>query len=146
MIQALRQKFVAITPPGAIVDNAGYTTAAIDTKGFAFLTILVALGATDIAMAGLKAQESDASDMTGAADISGAVGGTDFALPGATDDNKFVAININLKGNRKRYIDLVATAGDGTAGTYLTAIAILSRSQEEPNSATERGLLAEVTV
>lgn len=139
MIRGTNHKVVAITPPGAIVDNASITTTAIDTKGFRHLQILVLLGATDIAMAVLKAQESDDAGMAGAADISGAVGGTDFTLPSATADNTFGAININLRGNRKRYIDLVATAGDGAAGTYFTAIAILSNPEEWPNSAAERG-------
>jgi hypothetical protein len=146
MIDVNNQKIVAITPPGAIVDNAGFTTAAIDTKGFAHLQIVVLFGAMDIAMAALKAQESDDSGMSGAADITGTVGGTAFTLPSATADNTLLAININLKGNRKRYIDLVATGGDGAAGTYFTAFAVLSRAQELPNSATERGFTTEVFV
>lgn len=139
-------KFVSITPPAAIVDNAAYTTAIIDTKGADKMSVLVYLGATDIAMAALKVQESDASDMTGAADITGlvcgtstAVGGSASTLPSATDDNKFVVFDIDLKG-RKRYIDLVATAGDGTAGTYLAALAIL-QMDVVPYSATDRGVL-----
>jgi len=140
-------KVSIITPPAAIVDDNAFTTTAIDTKGFAHLRILVHFGAMDIAMAALKATESEASDMTGATDITGTVGGTDFTLPVDTKDNTFGAININLTGGRKRYIDLVATGGNGTAGTYMTAVAILSRPQEGANSATERGLAAfEVTV
>lgn len=140
-------KVVAITPPGAIVDDAAFTTATVDTKGFRHLRLLVHFGAMDIAMVALKAQESDDSGMSGAADISGAVGGTDFTLPSATADNQFGAINIDLRGGRKRYIDLVATGGNGTAGTYMTAFAILSNPEEAPNSASERGLEAfEVTV
>lgn len=147
MIQSTNQKIVAITPPGAIVDNAAFTTAAIDTKGWAMLTIVVLFGAMDVAMAALKVQESDDSGMSGAADISGAVGGTDFTLPVDTADDSLGAIHINLKGNRKRYIDLVATGGNGTNGTYMTAFAILSRGQESPNTAAERGFAAfEVTV
>jgi hypothetical protein len=146
MKTSLLEKFVAITPPGAIVDNAAFTTAAIDTKGFAHLTIIVHFGAMDIAMAALKVQESDDSGMSGAADITGTVGGTSFTLPGATADNQFWAFHINLKGVRKRYIDLVATGGDGTSGTYLTAFAILSRAQEYPDTAAERGFTTEVLV
>ena len=146
MIQATRKKYVAITPPAAIVDNSAFTTAAIDTKGYRLLQILVHFGAMDIAMAALKLQESEASDMTGAADISGTVGGTAFTLPSATGDNTFVLFTVQLKGNRMRYIDLVATGGDGTAGTYMTAIAMLSRGEEDPDSATDRGLGIEVNV
>lgn len=142
-------KRVAITPPGAIVDNASYTTTAIDTQGFNQLAVTVLLGATDIAMTALKLQESDDSGMSGAADITGCVFGTSTdpdtgttsALPSATDDNKFFTFFVNLTG-RKRYIDLVATAGDGTAGTYLTAWADLAVGDEVPFTATTRGLAA----
>jgi hypothetical protein len=43
-----------------------------------------------------------------------------------------------LRG-RKRYIDLVATAGNGDAGTFLTAFALLSRAGDVGVSASERG-------
>ena len=150
MISETATKVVAITPPGAIVDNTAYTTTAIDTAGFGHVTIYALIGATDIAMAGLKVQESDASDMTDAADVTGLVMGTSTdaytgsatTLPSATDDNKIVAFEVSLTGGRKRYLDLVATAGDGTAGTYLTAWAVLSRPETFPNSSTDRGVLA----
>ena len=100
-------------------------------------------------MAALKVQESDNSGMSGAADISGLVYGTSTladssitsSLPSATADNTVFAFDIPLNG-RKRYLDVVATAGDGTAGTYMTVLALLSRGKEVPNSATERGLAA----
>ena len=145
MNPAQHEKFVSITPPAAIVDNASYTTSTIDTKGYAYLRVFAYLGATDIAMAALKLQESDDSGMSGAADITGLVYGTSAnvagstsALPSATDDNKCFVFEVDLRG-RKRYIDLVATAGDGTTGTYLTAFALLSRPGDVPVSASERG-------
>jgi hypothetical protein len=146
MIESLKTKTVNVTPPAAIVDNAGFTTSIIDTKGFAFLTIIVVLGALDIALAAFKLRESNADDMTGAVDVTGA----DFSvspatLPAATDDNKLYAIQVNLKG-RKRYQDLTLTGGDGTAGTYATVIAQLSAASEVPSSATERGFAQELVV
>jgi hypothetical protein len=146
MIQALKQKHVAVTNPGAIVDNAAFTTATIDTRGFAFLTFVVVLGALDIALAAFKLRESDADDMSGAADVEGA----DFSvapatLPAATDDNKLYAIHVNLKG-RKRYLDLTLTGGDGTAGTFASATAILSQASEVPASAEARGFAQELIV
>lgn len=138
-------KFVPITPPGAIVDNASLTTAAIDTAGFAYLRVMVVLGATDIAMTALKLQESDNSGMSGAADITGliygtsaGIAGTTSALPTADDDDKCFTFEVDLRG-RKRYIDLVATVGNGSAGTYITAFALLSRASDCPVSASERG-------
>lgn len=140
-------KKFAITPPAAIVDNASLTTAAIDTAGFDLCKVVVFLGATDIAMTALKVQESDASDMTGAADITGAVFGTSdndagstSTLPSATADNSFFEILIRCGGNRKRYLDLVATCGDGEAGTYITAWAELYRGEQTPVTASECGV------
>ena len=57
------------------------------------------------------------------------------------DDGKFFTFFVDLQG-RKRYIDLVATAGDGSAGTYLTAWAELFVGNDNPENATERGLAA----
>lgn len=146
MIEAMKNKTVAVTNPGAIVDNAAFTTATIDTRGFAFLTIIIVLGALDTALAALKLREGDESDMSDAADVTGA----DFSvapatLPAATDDNKVYALQVNLKG-RKRYVDLTLTGGDGAAGTYATVIAQLSHASEVPSSAEGRGFAQELIV
>lgn len=136
------QKVVVVTPPAAIVDAASLTTAAIDTLGFGFCTILVILGATDVAMTALKVQQSDASG-SGFADVTG----LDYsaALPGAGADNTVYAFDVDLKG-KKRYLDVVATGGDGAAGAYFTVIAILSKAQQLPTTATQRGLAATLAV
>ena len=140
-----RRKFVSVTPPGAIVDNAAFTTATIDTKGYDYATIVVYLGDTDIAMTELKVQESDDSGMSGAADVTGLVWGTSTnidgstsALPSANDDNKFQVAQIDLRG-RKRYLDVSATAGNGTNGTYATILAILESGEVGPTSISECG-------
>jgi hypothetical protein len=78
-------KIVAVTNPGAIVDNTAFSSTAIDCLGFAYLSVFCMFGAMDIAMAGLKLQECDAVggsyvDITGAAY-------TGAALPSATSDN-----------------------------------------------------------
>jgi len=144
MINAQNCKFVSVTPPAAIVDNAAYTTAEIDTLGWDYATIVVYLGATDIAMAALAVTESDTSG-SGHANITGLVWGTSTnidgstsALPSATDDNKFQIAQIDLRG-RKRYLDVSATAGDGTTGTYATILCILSRGATDPVTASEMG-------
>jgi hypothetical protein len=143
MNQSQFNKFVSITPPAAIVDNASYATTSIDTAGFEYLEVFVFLGATDIAMTALKLQESDTdgsyADVTGLIyGTSAGIAGTTAALPIATDDNKCFKFEVDLRG-RKRYFDLVATAGDGSAGTFLTAFALLSRASDHPVSASERG-------
>lgn len=140
-------KYFPVTQPAAITDAASFATATIDTIGFDFLTIIFMLGETDIAMTVLKVQESDASNMASAADIVGTRIGTDAdfvgtttVLPSATDDNKLVVFQLNLQG-RKRYLDLVATIGDGSAGGFAAAVAILSRAESSPTTEAEAGTL-----
>lgn len=137
-------KFVSMTPPAAIVDNTSYTTAEVDTKGWDYAQIYCYLGATDVAMTALAVTESDTTG-SGHANVTGLVVGTSdnidgstSALPTSTDDNKCMIFDIDLRG-RKRFLDLTATAGDGSTGTYMTAWCILSRGNEAPVSSTERG-------
>lgn len=137
-------KTVSITPPAAISDNATLTTTEIDTFGWSYMTIIVYLGATDIAMAALSVTQSDTAG-SGHANITGLVWGTSTnidgttsALPSATDDNLFQIAQIDLKG-KKRYIDVTATTGDGAAGAFVTILGILSRPQVSPISASEAG-------
>lgn len=125
------------TPPAAIVDAAAFTTAAIDTKGLSELLILAIFGAIDVNVASASIRESDSSDMSNPTTI--ATGGTDFALgTAAGSDNDVHGFHIDLKG-RKRYIDFEITGGDGSAGTYLSVIA-LGVPQDMPKDATTRGL------
>lgn len=145
MKQVLDQKYVNVTPPGAIKDNASWTTNAVDTKGFDWCTFLVQLGATDIALAAFKLQESNASNMSGAVDVDGADYSVDATLPDENAGNNMYAIHVNCKG-RKRYLDLVLTAGNGSAGTYATVLAILGEPEISPSSASGRGLAAELIV
>jgi len=137
-------KLAVVISPAAINDNAAWTTNEIDTLGYDYLQIIFFLGATDIAVAALAVQESDTSG-SGFANVTGLIVGTSAniagstsALPSATDDNKIMLFEIDLRG-RKRYIDLSATAGNGTAGSYAAAIAILSRPKISPTTAAERG-------
>lgn len=142
-------KRINLCPPSAIVDNASFTTAIIDTSGFNYLVVEFQLGASDIAMSALKLQESDtltdADTLASAADITGMVYGTSTniagstsALPSATDDNKIYSFQLDLKG-RKKYIDLVATAGNGSLGTYGAAKAYLCNATNAPRTASECG-------
>ena len=137
-------KFVQVIAPAAIVDNASFTTNEIDTLGFNYATIIFNLGATDIAMTALKVQESDTTG-TGFADITGAdlssatdIDGSATALPSATDDGNVIGIQMDLRG-RKRFLDLVATAGDGSTGTFGAAICVLSQADVAPESVSAAG-------
>lgn len=151
MQNALQQKVFMVTPPAAISDNASPTTAEVDTLGFEHLTYVVIFGAMDIAVAALSLTQSDT---TGSGHV--AITGADFAtgtnsagsaatLPSATDDNHFYAFHVNLLG-KKRFVDMTLTTGDGSAGTYVTVIAILSRAAIGTSSATLRGYTQEIFV
>lgn len=129
-------KWAQMIVPAAIVDNASATAVVVDTQGFDYAEIAFCLGASDIAMTALRVLESD--DNSTNVNISGTIfgtavdiDGTTTALPSNTDDNKIEVFNIDLR-NRKRYLQLVATAGDGSAGTYMTAICRLSRAKNAP--------------
>lgn len=152
MNQLQNTKYVSITPPAAIVDNAAFTTAEIDTKGWDFCQIVAYIGAIDIDVTVLQVTEADVSNTNHAA-ITGLVVGTAKNIDGATSalptaagaDNKFVIFDIDLRG-RKRYLDLNVTGGDGSAGTFLAAWAVLSRGKEAPVSMAERGALLVMSV
>lgn len=146
MIPAFHKVFVGVTPPAAIVDDAAYTTAEVDSVDAtlgkaAFLEFWVYLGATDIALAAFKLTESDTSG-SGFTDVSGA----DFSvspatLASATDDNKAYLISVDLRnGSRKRYFDLTLTAGNGSTGTYACAWAYRVYTTKSPSTAAELGV------
>lgn len=143
MIPEQNNKYLIVTSPAAIVDNGSYTTNSIDTKGWDYLTVICTVGATDIAMAALKLGQSDTdssyTDVTGLVfGTSTNIDGSTSALPSATDDNKLFVFEVDLRG-KKRYFDLTATAGNGTAGTYFSAVAILSRGEISPITAAGKG-------
>lgn len=144
MIDGQLAKWINVTPPAAISDNKDLTTGEIDTLGWDYLEIAVILGATDIAMATLKVCEGDTTGQA-TTDITGLVFGTSTnidgatsAVPSATDDNKIFLCQIDLR-YRKRYIDVAAKSGDGTAGTYVAIVARLSRGRVAPTNAATAG-------
>ena len=144
MVPLQAAKYLQVIAPVAIVDNASWTTVEIDTLDYDHCTIIFNLGATDIAMAALNVTQSDSAG-SGHALITGcdADGGTDIegtttALPSATDDDTLCVFQIDLKG-KKRYLDLVATAGDGAAGSYGSAVAILTRAANAPTTVAASG-------
>ena len=59
------------------------------------------------------------------------IDGNTSALPSATDDDKFFVVDIDLRG-RKRYLDVSATIGDGSAGTFIAIFAELFRGDAMP--------------
>ena len=137
-------KAINVTPPAAIVDNAAFTTASVDTKDVESALFVASFGAMDIAATVFKLRESD--DDSSYADVSGA----DFSvspltLPSATSDNTIFGVYVKCGGARKRYLDLSVTGGDGTAGTYLSVLCLLL-PKVSPTTASGRGLAQQAIV
>jgi hypothetical protein len=136
-------KFVRMTQPQE--ESSTPTTDVVDTAGFNYATIIIALAEVNATFANLKLQHSDSSG-SGFTDIDGAdfngdttIDGTAAALPTASSDNTLFVIEVDLR-NKKRYLDLVADPGAGDTG--ITAICILSESDRGLTTATERGATA----
>ena len=134
-------KAVMVTSPAAISDDAALVTNTIDTAGYEEMLIIFMVGAIDVAMTGLKLQESDSSNMAGAADVPNAIFGvTGAGMVGPLEDDMLFGIHVKLGGGgRKRYMDLFATTGNGVAGTYGSCVAILSKNDISPASTSDRG-------
>jgi len=136
-------KTVPLIRPGAIVDDASWTSQVIDTLGYDYATVIFQFGAMDIEMAALYVQESDDnSSYTNVAGTifgtSNTIAGTTSALPINTDDNLVERVDIDLRG-KKRYLKCVATGGNGSAGTYLNAMVLLSRAEQVGTTASTLG-------
>jgi hypothetical protein len=138
-------KFQHFIAPGVIKDNAAFTIVSVDTAGWDYLTIVFQIGATDIAMAALMLKEADADSAHAeivATDFSDTtqldIDGAALGLPAADADNTLRVVHLDLR-KRKRYINASVTAGDGSAGTYLSALAILSRGEIGPRTSAGQG-------
>jgi len=140
-------KMSIVTAPAAKIDNTSASTTEIDTKGYDYAQFLVVVGDMTADLTALAITESDSSG-TGHSNVTGAVFGTSTnsagstsSLPAATDDNKIFIVDLALTG-RKRYLDVTCTVGTGSSadGDYITILCRLSRAEETPNTASERGV------
>lgn len=120
----------------------------VDTLGWSRADIIVRLGASDIDMTALGVYSGNVvasgADDTDFAAVTGlqASGATGVGrIPQDDDDNKTFRFSIDLKNDDiGRYLCLDATAGDGSAGSYITALCILSEPNEAPSTDTEAGV------
>ena len=152
-------------PPGAAITAQTYGTT-VDTAGYSYLQVVLQIGANpEGAFSTLLMQESDttASFTSYAAQGSGLVQpcvfGTSSTLALTTYTNSaegsyytpvvstlpsaanvIELFNVDLKG-RKRYQQLAGYTGSASAsGTYLSALAILSRAEVSPKTASQFGV------
>jgi hypothetical protein len=136
-------KIINAIPPAAIKDNAEFVSNVIDLNDFAgcdYIEFIGILGATDIALAVCKVMESSVkTDAT-------TLGGTPALVkdattkPSATNDDQPFVFGIDLRKTRERYLQLQCTAGNGTAGTFLSAICVGIPGVSSSDAA-DRGLL-----
>jgi hypothetical protein len=146
MIQNFFEKHALLSPPQSVADNSTLTSLALDTYGYEYAKITVNLGVTDLALAGLKVQQSDLANMATPIDVPGTHYGTDnndtnvaSVLPGAADSNHSFAFFIDLRG-KKRYLQVVATTPVSANNTALLEIsADLGRPHESPLTAVNAG-------
>lgn len=132
-------KYVSAINPAAIINNTSATSAVIDTRGYAHCTIVLQLGATDIAMTALKIESCATSggvyaDLSGATFSSGTgVGGASLALPSATDDGQTIVFQLDMRG-KNPFLKVVATFGNGSTGGFIAGVAILTHAALAPST------------
>ena len=127
-------------------DNDSFTAAAIDTAGFDAAEIACVFQNVPANVAALKVTECETSggvytDVTGAiVGTSNNIDGSASALPtAAAGDDTNVIFQLDLR-KRKRYLKLVATAGNGGGtATELTAVCRLSRAKVAPTTSAGQG-------
>lgn len=132
------EKQVILLPPEATT-NGETNTATLDCKGHKSVDITVQIGAYNGGTNGVsplvcKLSESDDTEATNFADISGASAASELSASGN------VRFNVNLR-KRKRYLKLTfspATASTNSS-TVVSAIARFDRSEEAPASTSDFG-------
>lgn len=136
MIEAQETSIKFFLHPISLGTGVTATSLVVDTDGFNYVSLYAdvgVVGATGITV--LKWQESHNADGSGAVDITGA---TNAAFTtAATTRGGFLSL-----GTGRRYLTVVMTNG-ATGVTLATAFAILSRSNEMPSTAAQRGLAAQ---
>lgn len=124
----------------ASTTNAATATGNIDTLGYDQLDVdIITTTSNDTTNnpSVLKLSESDDTVVTNFADISGAVGDTDFTIAAAvTSGNWGAKFRVALKG-RKRYIKVSVSP---VTTQVITAIGNLSRAEQSPESASNAGV------
>jgi hypothetical protein len=130
-------KFIQVIVPASV--NGAATVIDLDTKGWAYCSILVTIGSITGQFSVLKVAEAD--DDSNFSDVPGTRFGTDNTVAGSLSvlpqtANRQELIEIDLR-DRKKWLRLVCTTG---GVTVLAAEAILSRPTNFPSSTAGRGV------
>lgn len=143
-MQAPAKRGVLVTP--ASFTNGATASGYIDTRGFDYLEIEVTAATANVVSNSpsvLKLMESDDTETTNFANISGAVGGTDFTI-----GNDFTSLpnqrvfGVALQG-RKRYIRCDVSP---RTTQIMSITGRLSRGEEAPVTASKANVQALVLI
>lgn len=138
MFDLQKCKFFTVLAPISVAGGATATCVEVDTRGFRAAALVVQSGLVGAnGVTTIKWQDSETSG-SGGADITGA---SHTALLDA-DDGKNVGTYLDFRG-KKRYVTLVLVNG-ATNASLMSAVAVLYRAEESPDSASERGLLEQL--
>jgi len=135
---------VLVTP--ASFTNGATASGYVDTKGYDYVEIEITAATANVVSNSpsvCKLQESDTTDATNFADITGAVGGTSFTIGNdLTSLPNQRAFCVDLRG-RKRYIQVVVSP---RTTQIMSVTAQLGRGEQAPVTATKAGVQALVTI
>ena len=135
------KKSIMVLPQAIGTDSV---TGRVDCKGWDYCSIdvIADTAAAGDVMTTLKIGQGDTTSAF--TDISGAIGGTDFTIPApntSTGDIMSFEVDTRVK---QRYLQLTMV-GDATT-RLTTVVATLSRGEQPPTSATNRGVTTLVQV
>lgn len=133
MIDMQNVKFASMLAPISINATAA-TTLEVDTKGWAYATVVFYAGSIGANMDEVTLQESD----TTGSNFTNITGATLTDPVATTDNGKIWVIHRKLGGTSKRFLKPVIDPG--AAATVVACLCILSRGEAAPSSATEAGL------
>lgn len=131
---------------GVSKTNGATASGYVDTKGADHVHIGISAATADVVSnkpTVLKLQEADVTNATSFADISGAVGGTDFTIPNADTSNpNNYLFSVDCR-KRKRYIQAVYSP---QTTQIVAGVAMLGRLEEGAISASKAGSLTYVEI
>lgn len=133
-------KHVCAITPISKTNGATATGETMDMKGYRHATITVVAATADVVSnkpTVLKLQEADVTNTSSFADISGAVGGTDFTIANAkTDVPNVYGFHVDLR-KRKRYLRVLVSP---QTTQVIAGAAQLHKGEEAPITATQGGI------
>lgn len=152
MIQTQNTRVQIMLDPGATLATNATATGWVDTRGYDYCSVIVAVGtSSSAALTALKLMEGSATNsttaivaLTGGTATSSSVG---FVIPthatnGTSTSQAYAVMNVDCR-KRARYLVMNLTPA---ATNTVTALAVLSRADEMPSGTAATGENAAVIV